>query len=181
MWRMLNFTGRVPTAPCTPYHTKLRSSEYQKKLKSSGSFAPRTPSQLRCSIWRCGGRPAAAGQPPLAPSAWPRADARGQILRGAGKSLPRSFRLLQLELSIGLTEVDNNLRSGQGQLCGLIFSGIFTVMSMRWMFASDAWKGKRPMKSIALGTLRAGFHSGTGLLSGCVRWVFPRWPEITTC
>jgi hypothetical protein len=31
----------------------LRSSEYQKKLKSSGSFAPQTPSQLRCS---CGVR-----------------------------------------------------------------------------------------------------------------------------
>jgi hypothetical protein len=39
-------------------YTNLRSSEYQKKLKSSGSFAPQTPSQLRCSIWRCGGRPA---------------------------------------------------------------------------------------------------------------------------
>ena len=67
--------------------TKLRSSEYQKKLKSSGSFAPRTPSQLRCSLWRCGAERLAA-----------RADARSQILRGLGdewKSLPRSFRLLQ--------------------------------------------------------------------------------------
>ena len=35
--------------------TNLRSSEYQKKLRSSGSYAPRTPSQLRCSVWRCGG------------------------------------------------------------------------------------------------------------------------------
>ena len=83
-----------------PAHTKLRSSEYQKELKSSGSFAPRTPSQRRCSIWRCGGRPASAGLPPPAPSAWPRAGARDQILPGAGKSLPRSFRLLKLERSV---------------------------------------------------------------------------------
>ena len=36
-------------------NTKLRSNEHQKKLKRSGSFAPRTPSPLRGSLWRCGG------------------------------------------------------------------------------------------------------------------------------
>ena len=66
------------------FDTKLRSSEYQKKLKSSGSFAPRTPSQLRCSVWRRR-RPSrcwatAAGAERLAA----RVCARGQILRGAG-------------------------------------------------------------------------------------------------
>jgi hypothetical protein len=48
----------------------LRSSEYQKKLKSSGdggTFAPRTPSQLRCYLRMALQR---------APSAWPRAFAR---------------------------------------------------------------------------------------------------------
>jgi hypothetical protein len=48
-------------------------------------------------VWRCGGTPRSAGQSPRAPSSWPCADARGQHSRGAGKSLPRSFRLLQLE------------------------------------------------------------------------------------
>src|SRR5208337_144800 len=108
-----------------PY-TNLRSSEYQKKLKSSGSFAPRTltsfgfalthwtgarpfkfapdllrgrtPAQLRCSIWRCGGRPASAGQPPPAPSAWPRARTRAAKSCGVrGSHFPALFDYFNLE------------------------------------------------------------------------------------
>src|SRR5208337_3849936 len=78
--------------------TNLRSSEYQKKLKSSGSFAPQTPSQLRCSIWRCGGRPASAGQPPPAPSAWPRAQTRAARSCGVrGSHFPALFDYFNLE------------------------------------------------------------------------------------
>jgi hypothetical protein len=106
--------------------TNLRSSEYQKKLNSSGSFAPRTltsfgfalthwtgarrfkfapdllrgrtPSQLRCSIWRCGGRPASAGQPPPAPSAWARARTRAAKSCGVrGSHFPALFDYFNLE------------------------------------------------------------------------------------
>ncbi len=66
--------------------TKLRSSVYQKKLKSSGNFAPQTSSQLRCYL-RMARRPppskcwaTAAGAERLAARVW----ARGQILRGLG-------------------------------------------------------------------------------------------------
>jgi hypothetical protein len=107
-------------------YTKLRSSEYQKKLKSSGSFAPRTltsfgfalthwtgarrfkfasdllrgrtPSQLRCSIWRCGKRPASAGQPPPARSAWSRARTRAAKSCGVrGSHFPALFDYFNLE------------------------------------------------------------------------------------
>jgi hypothetical protein len=78
--------------------TNLRSSEYQKKLKSSGSFAPQTPSQLRCSIWRCGGRPASAGEPPPAPSAWSRARTRATKSCGVrGSHFPALFDYFNLE------------------------------------------------------------------------------------
>ncbi len=64
--------------------TKLRSSVYQKKLKSSGNFAPQTSSQLRCYLRMAQRRPpskcwaTAAGAERLAA----RVCARGQILRG---------------------------------------------------------------------------------------------------
>ena len=74
--------------------------------------------------------PASAGQPPPAPSAWSRADACGQILRGAGKSLPRSLWLLQLERNLVLVHwlrSNNYWRAGccftKRLACGEIYTG----------------------------------------------------------
>ena len=80
----------------------MRSSEYQKNLKSSGSFSPRTPSQLRCyfkmALQRAPSKcwATAAGAERLAA----RAAARGQILRGGGtrgSHFPALFDYFNLE------------------------------------------------------------------------------------
>ena len=77
----LNASGS-PSANARTRYTKLHSKRYQVMFSNNvGNCASHTPSPLCGSMWRFGG---VCGHPPIAPSAWPRADARGQILRGAG-------------------------------------------------------------------------------------------------
>jgi hypothetical protein len=60
---------------------------------------------------------------------------RDRALRCAQYSYVQDRYQWRRSRRIRRAEVDNNPGSGQGQLCGLIFSEIFTVTSMRWMFA----------------------------------------------
>ena len=76
-----------------------------KEAEKLGELCPRTPSQLRCSMWRCSGRPASAGQPPPAPSAWPRAQTRAAKSCGVrGSHFPALFDYFNLERKLVLQD-----------------------------------------------------------------------------